>query len=236
MRQFLMVAAALVAGMLAGYWQPAGEVLRLQRELDGLRGQDCQRINPLRDFLGVQGGAKAEPAPVPLPRVGPAPGSPGSAAGTPAPVPVPVEPAASEPTPEPSLDPFDPAQVGQAAALMDARRAQALAALTEQAGLDGEQRAAVERIFGEMDQTVRASVEGFVGEALEAGTVQRRDALALGADLLDAAVVAEDALWEALPPEVMEGLDPEVYNPINFVGGDTVRALSRLQDVAVEGM
>ena len=235
MRQFLMVAAALVAGMLAGYWQPAGEVLRLQRELDGLRGQDCQRIDPLRDFLGVRGGGTApKPAPGAVP--GPAPGA-GGPAPEPGPVPVP-EPAggSGDAPPEPTPDPFDPAQVGQAAELMDARRAQALAALTEQAGLDEAQRAEVERIFGEMDRGVRASVEGFVGEALASGTVQRRDALALGADLLDAAVVAEDALWEALPPEVMEGLDPEVYNPINFVGGDTVRALSRLQDVAVEGL
>lgn len=235
MRQFLMVAAALVVGMLAGYWQPAGEVLQLQRELDGLRGKDCQRIDPLRDFLGVQsGGSPATPRSKPAPK--PAPGPPPvEPVEPPAPTPEPLEP----PEPggaEPGVDPFDPAQVDQAAALMDARRAQALAALTEQAELDEAQRAQVEQIFVEMDQSVRGSVEGFVEEALASGEVQRRDALALGADLLDAAVVAEDALWEALPAEVMEGLDPEVYNPINFVGGDTVRAMGRLKDVALEGL
>lgn len=237
MQRFLMVAAALVVGMLAGYWQPAGEALRLRGELDQLRGQQCRSINPVRDFLRVE---PDRPAPDRRPTADPSSASGGAPAGAPPGGPPADAPSDAPPGAAPEggqiPDPFDPAQIDQAVAVMAARRAQALAALTEQAELDAEQRAEVERIFEEMDRTVQASIEGFVDEALESQTVQRRDALALGADLLDAAVVAEDRLWESLPQETMEGIDPETYNPINFVSGETIRTLSRLQDIPVDGL
>jgi hypothetical protein len=110
-----------------------------------------------------------------------------------------------------------------------------MAALVEQADLDEDQEAAVTAVFDKMNEQIQGSAEDFVDTALARGNIERRDMLAFGADMLDAAVVAEDSLHAQLPPELMKDLDPELYNPLNFVGGAAADSLLRLKDMPLPG-
>jgi hypothetical protein len=117
------------------------------------------------------------------------------------------------------------------AAVLDARRAQAIAALSEEADLDEGQIATVEAVYDKMNASLKQSVEDFVSRAESTGTVERRDMMALGADVLDAAVVAEDGVRSVLPPEVAADLPEEFTDPLAFISSDVVMSLSRIRDL-----
>lgn len=232
MNRFITAAFALVLGILLGAWQPRGELLRLRAELDASTHTDCKNraLNPVETLLGVNHSENAAVPPVkPIDKVdepsGPVP-EPAVALETP-----PVETPSEGPPPVNDNDILSTENIEEAKALVEARRAQAMAALVEQADLDEDQEKAVVAVFDKMNEQIQASAEDFVDTALSRGNIERRDMLAFGADMLDAAVVAEDSLHAQLPPELMKDLDPELYNPLNFVGGAAADSLLRLKDM-----
>lgn len=237
MNRFITAAFALVLGILLGAWQPRGELLRLRAELDASTHADCQNraLNPVETLLGVkhsentptltekQAALAAEPSVSPPPSGDAMPD-------------VSKEATPPEATPEVTdNDILSTENIEEAKALVEARRAQAMAALVEQADLDEDQEKAVVAVFDKMNEQIQASAEDFVDTALARGSIERRDMLAFGADMLDAAVVAEDGLHAQLPPELMKDLDPELYNPLNFVGGAAADSLLRLKDMPLPG-
>ncbi len=228
MHRFLPVVLALVVGILLGAWQPRGELLRLRSELDAGRGKDCRTdaAASVRDLLGA-GGMHSPDEKASGPSVSSA--KPGVAGEKPeAPVePVPIDEGAGPP--KTKLPPEE--ELKEMAAVLDARRAQAIAALSEEADLDEAQIATVEAVYDKMNASLKLSVEEFVNRAESTGTVERRDMMALGADVLDAAVVAEDGVRSVLPPEVAADLPEEYTDPLSFISSDVVMSLSRIRDL-----
>ena len=89
----------------------------------------------------------------------------------------------------------------------------------------------MEAVYDKMNAQVKASVDEFVARAEASGTVERRDMMALGADVLDAAVVAEDGVRSVLPPDVAADLPEEYTDPLAFISSDVVMSLSRIRDL-----
>ncbi len=228
MHRFLPAVLAMVVGILLGAWQPRGELLRLRSELDASRGKDCRSdaAASVRDLLGA-GGMHSPDVP-PSRKTGAAPQSASPDQTGDAPEKAPpgeVEPEA----PENRLPPEE--ELKEMAAVLDARRAQAIAALSEQGDLDEAEIATVEAVYDKMNASLKASVDEFVARAESTGTVERRDMMALGADVLDAAVVAEDGVRSVLPPDVAADLPEEYTDPLSFISSDVVMSLSRIRDL-----
>ncbi|HNH50195.1 MAG TPA: hypothetical protein PKY30_24380, partial [Myxococcota bacterium] len=219
---------ALVVGILLGAWQPRGELLRLRSELDASRGKDCRSdaAASVRDLLGAGGMHSPDDVPVKRSPTSPTPSDPGEKPAAPENIP---PDALEAEAPKNQLPPEE--ELKEMAAVLDARRAQAIAALSEQADLDEAEIATVEAVYDKMNAQVKASVDEFVARAEASGTVERRDMMALGADVLDAAVVAEDGVRSVLPPDVAADLPEEYTDPLAFISSDVVMSLSRIRDL-----
>lgn len=216
MRSVLPAVVALVVGLLVGAWQPRGEVLALRAEVETLRlearrpraGEAAQGI---RSILRAPPVAEAAGAPE-------ATGAPDAPAG---------EAAEARPTPprrRPGPEDMKALRTG-----LDARAAQARAALIEQADLTDEELAEVDEAMAAMNEQLRAEVDAFVADALAAGEVDRRAMMELAAGALDVTIGADDALREALPEEVYLTLDEAVVDPFSYVDGTVVASLARLE-------
>ncbi len=227
-RTFLLVAAALVGGMLVGALSPRGELLRARAEVEALRGdaRACKRGAASAGIAQIFGGARpgnADPG-------GSRPGEPagkGAAAangpGADAP-PATGEVAPGEASARGSL-PESPEALGEA---LDARAAQARAALIEQVEPTAEELAAIDAAIDRMNQRLQAQVDA-LADALQTGEEpERRELLEFGAEALDAVIEADDAISAVIPPEARDDLDPEVLDPFAFIDGETVAGLAAL--------
>lgn len=223
MQRFVPVVVALVVGILLGAWQPRGEVLSLRAELDKQQAQKPCKSTATEEVRNLLGGR-------PTNRKTEAPAAPKTQPPIPDQRPdQPTDPTAS-PTEAPTRQ-IDAESVEEMVAVLNARRAQSMQALTEQADLNAAQQAAVEQIFDTMNSQLKASVEQFVASAEARGSVNRRDMMALGADVLDLVVNADDQLHQTLPAEVLEQVDEEATDPFAFVSGDAVEAFVKLQEM-----
>ena len=115
-----------------------------------------------------------------------------------------------------------------------ARRAQAMAALVEQAGLSSDQEKATQAIYDQMNTDLKNTLQDFVEKAQKNGKADRRDVMALGADVLEVMVATDDALRQQIPSDALEALDPEVTDPFAFVSGEVVKPLADLKDMDFE--
>jgi hypothetical protein len=224
MKPFLPAVAALVAGIVLGAWQPRGELLALRAEVDALRAKadkPCRTsaADRIRTILRAEAPVPAAPADEP-------PAAPASPDVPPAPDAVPAPPVADAPAPP------DPEEVKeQMAAALDARRAQALAALAEQGDLDEEEIAGVNAIVDDMNRQLKVEVDRFVDDALASGDVDRRDVMDFAAESLDIVIATDDKMRGALGVEVYDEVDDSALDPLSYLSGDTLDALARLQDV-----
>lgn len=227
MRSFVPVVIALVVGIVAGSWQPRGELLELRGEVDELRkvaARPCRQggAGSLAEIFRMpeeQGPpspprGSADPSAPPDP-----PPPPGLAAGD-APPPGPEAPLSAESAED---------AVATLKAGLDARRAQALQALTEQAELDEEQVAEVDAIMDQMNAELKTAVDQMVTEVLANGEVDRREMMEFGADALDIVLDADDRMRELLPEDVYAGVDDATVDPFSYVSGDTLASAVRLQ-------
>ena len=222
MRPFFAAVIALVVGIGLGAWQPRGELLEARAELDALRakGGDCRgsaaqsirsilRADPEgfeRDRPIVRNTAPTDPEPEATPE------------------PVPEEaPTEGPQTPEQMRDAMHTA--------LDARRAQALAALAEQADLDDTQVDAVEAAMDEMNRALAAEVDRFVADANESGIVERRDLMEFAAESLDIVIAADEQMRKAVPADVYDSIDDSAVDPFSYISGQTLDGLTRLEDI-----
>lgn len=228
-RTFLLSAAALVLGTLIGAFQPRGELLALREKVADLerRSREAQRGAAgagLREFFRAPpAAADRDPAPAPAPGEisadGPAPeGTPpaeaaeANAANTPA-----------ERT-GPSAD-----DVESMVAALDARAAQARAALMEQADLDDEQLDAIDDAMERMNEKLKRQVDAFA-QSVEAGAEpDRRELMEFAAEALDAVIEADDAIVANIPGSVRAEMDEEALDPMSFISGETLAAIATLE-------
>jgi len=230
LKPFFPAVVALVAGIVLGAWQPRGELLSMRAELDTLKaagGKPCRsgaadsirsilRADPstfeasggdrkVRNVGGPEGGEVAE----------------GEGEGAP-----PTDGA----TPEPPANAEQLRETMNTA--LDARRAQALAALVEQGGLEDAEVAAVTAAMDQMNRELKTEVDAFVDAAVASGEVDRRDVMEFAAGALDIVIAADDRLQKAVPADVYADVDDAAVDPFSYLSGDALDALVRLEGVA----
>ena len=233
MKPFFPAVVALVLGIVLGAWQPRGELLEMRAELDALRAEAARSrrgdaARSLRSILradapdlAVDGGPRRATA---TPAEGGATGE--AAAGAEAGAPADEGAAAATVPPAP-----EELQASLRAAL-DARRAQALAALVEQGGLDDAEADAVDAAMDQMNRELKAEVDAFVAEAVESGEVDRRQLMDFAAETLDIVIAADDRLRQTLPADVYDAVEDGAVDPFSYLSGDTLDGLARLEGVA----
>lgn len=228
MKNFVGIVVALVAGIVLGAFQPRGELLELRQRLDEANAKaarPCKAagIDQIRSMFQTAGADEGAPdpkadAPPPTPDEGPPP-PPGDMRAV---------------TGQPGQPP-DPAQMkkqlAELQAALDARRAHAIEALTEQADLSDDQVAQVDALFDTMNDNLKREVDDFVAQATKEGEVSRRDFLELGADALDTVIATDDALRGVVGEEAYKGLSDEVTDPMSYVDGTTMSSLSQVAEL-----
>jgi len=230
-KHFVPVVVALVIGIVLGAWQPRGELLAARKQMDELRAKARSSNRGGGSALeGIQQLLRAKP---------PRPGGPEPTGSTGGPEPTDADDAAPE-APDGATDAAGQApetldaaqirqQVGVMQATLDARRAQAMAALTEQGELSEDQQAEVTAAMSEMNTQLKAEVERFVAAANAGEDLDRRDAMEFTANSLDVVLAADDKMREILPADVYEAVDPEAVDPFSYLSGDAVESLSKLE-------
>lgn len=232
MRNFLLGVAALVIGLVVGSWQPRGEVLRLRGENDELRAKQarCTRGSAaagVRELLHADPGGGVEDRQARAERPTRARRADAEEDGEPT---EPPQPGPGTPAAQQSPEEMTAAMT----AALDARRAQARQALQEQADLDDEKLAEVDRVMDEMNAALKKEVDEFVATAIQSGDVDRRDMMDFAATGLDAVIVADDKLRAVLGPETYAEVDDAAVDPFSFIAGDTVASLAQVQDMVVD--
>jgi hypothetical protein len=238
MKGFVPAVVALVAGIVIGAWQPRGELLAARAELDSLRtgSKPCKgaAADGIRSILHAD-------APV-------APVAPGSSkkkttvhVGADAPPAEPSTPPEATPSSEPAAsdtpDPETPEQLRDAMHTgLDARRAQARAALQEQGDLSDDQMRAVDAIMDDMNGELKKEVDLFVKDAVAKGDVDRRDMMDFAAGALDVVIAADDKMRAQLPAELWDSVDDSALDPFSYVSGTTLDSVTDLKDVTTSGL
>lgn len=228
MKPFFPAVIALVVGIVLGALQPRGELLALREELDTVRAKGAQpcrggAADSIRSILRAAPQEMAErrneeedePSP-----------------DDPSPDDVPA-------TPDAQADGAPDAAAARSAAevedamvtAMDARRAQALQALTEQGDLGDDEVAAVNAAMDQMNREIKAEVDAFVADAVQNGSIDRRDILDFGAEALDIVIAADDRMRAALPEDVYADVDDAAVDPFSYISGESLTALTRLEGI-----
>jgi HAMP domain-containing protein len=230
-KPFVPAVIALVVGIVLGAWQPRGELLSLRQELDEERAaarRPCRAdatdgvrsLLRAPETLGVRAAKPGGDAPAVEPAVdgpleatdaGEEPGQDAPAGGAP-------------------FQDIEEARDAMHAAL-DARRAQAMAALVEQGDLEDDEIEAVNAAMDRMNQELEVAVGAFVDDALADKQVDRRDVMEFAADALDIVLAADDSVRLALPADLYDDIDPTAVDPLSYVSGDTLDALLLLEGV-----
>ncbi len=227
-RSFLLATAAMVLGTLLGAFQPRGELLALRAELLEVqaRTRDCQRGAAgagLREFFRAPArvaDSEEDAAEGAAPR-----GKDTAEAEAP-----PTEAEEEEGgTNEPEAASEGPDEVAAMVAAMDARSAQARAALLEQADLDDEEIEAIDTAIDRMNARLKQQVDAFAQSVEAGGEPDRRELMDFAAEALDAVIEADDALVATIPESVREGMDDEALDPMSFISGDTLSAIATLE-------
>lgn len=137
--------------------------------------------------------------------------------------------------PEPEAEPPSAEDIRKNVAMMqatlDARRSQALAALTEQGDLSDDQVDAVDAVMNEMNAKLKDEVNDFVAAANAGEDPDRRDMMEFAANTLDAVIIADDKLREIIPADIYDTLDAEAVDPFSYISGDAVPGLADLKEL-----
>lgn len=234
MKHFVPVVVALVVGIVLGAWQPRGELLTMRAENDTLRARIAaaeRGRGPMEGFRALLGAERSAVA-APDARTPDAPAAPDAepADGTPT--------AASSPADAPDDDAHEqalsPRSLDEMQAALDARRAQAMAALTEQADLSDADAARVDAAMDEMNAQLKVEVDRMVAQMADGHEPDRRDMMELAANGLDIALAADDKLRAVIPAEVYATLDPEAVDPFSYVSGEALAGILALHGAAPE--
>lgn len=227
-KHFLFLVAGIVLGTVVGLWQPRGELFAMREQL----AENEKEMAALRrqagaaSIAGLFHPARSTP-PGGTPEPGPQPSPDPTAAGAQG-----LQVTVGEPSGPATLAPdAENIDLGEAETMqgvkeaLDARAAQARAALVEQANLDDEQLAAFDAAIDRMNERLQKQID-LLATQLESGEQpDRRDLMELGAEGLDAMIEADDTIAEALPPDVRDAIDDELLDPFSHVDGTTMESL-----------
>ncbi len=221
---------ALVAGIVLGAWQPRGELLAMRTELDALKvagARPCRggAAESIRSIL------RADPTSLEAPSEGRRVRNVGDAAPTGAPEEVDGVLPAPDADATPEIQSPDQLREAMNTAL-DARRAQALAALVEQGGLEEAEVGMVTDSMDQMNRELRAEVDAFVEGAVAAGEVDRRDIMDFAAESLDIVIAADERMRRSVPAEVYAEVDDAAVDPFSYLSGEALESLVRLEGIA----
>jgi hypothetical protein len=225
LKPFFPAVVALVVGIVLGAWQPRGELLAIRSDMDALkaeRAKPCRTsaASNIRALLHADGDALGHADAKPEPDEPAEDAAEGDDTDVPgAPPDTDAPPAAPRMTPE------------DVTAALDARRAQARAALVEQADLDDEQMAAVDAAMDEMNRELAVQVGTFVDAAVSEGDIDRRSMMDLASGALDAVIDADDKMRTILPADVYAEIDDSAVDPFSYISADTLDALVKVQDM-----
>lgn len=227
LKPFFPAVVTLVLGIVLGTWQPRGELLAMRAEMDELRAAAARpcRGDAARSIRSILRAETPDLSREETPPPGPASAADGAA---------PAADVEDEPDGPASAPPGRSAEAlrdGMRTAL-DARRAQALAALAEQGDLDDAEIDAVEAAMDQMNRELKAEVDAFVEAALETGEVDRRDVMDFAAESLDIVIAADERMRQALPAVVYDTVNDSAVDPFSYIAGDTLDGLVRLEGVA----
>jgi HPt (histidine-containing phosphotransfer) domain-containing protein len=227
-KSFLILVLGLVVGVAVGLWQPTGELVAMrgqlaqnEREMASLRRQSATSgiaglFHPASRSKAaaapVEGGTAAEP----------------NATGEAPPDANGVHIELGEGKEQPPL--LEQAETLEGAAeALDARAAQARAALVEQSDLSDDELAAFDAAIDKLNERLRTSVDALATQMAAGKEPDRRELMELGAEGLDAMIEADDAINAAIPQEVRESIDDELLDPFSHVDGSTLASLSQLE-------
>jgi hypothetical protein len=223
-KHLVLAAVALVFGLVIGGLGPRSEVRALQARVDELEAKPCRGGAEVTSLFRGRMWENDQTAPPPEEPVAPAPPS--------RPEPAEVVAAPSEPSAAPSGASTPPNVDGEAAEQikegLQIRRAQAIAALREQAGASDDQMADVDVIVDQMNADLAAVAETWVAAAGE-GDLSRRDMMLLASETLDVLIDTEDALFGTFSSEQRAALSEEVLDPTAYVDGSVVDRFSELE-------
>ena len=221
-KHFVLAAVTLVVGLVIGGLGPRAEVRSLRAQLEEI-GDAPRGRGVGRDIASMFRGRPWEgsvPEDPPLAEDGterkPRPKQAD-----------PADPEAEDAEGEPIVDGTFDENAARMKEAMEIRRAQAIAALREQADASDEQMAAVDAIVGDMNADLQALAEDFVATARE-GEPSRRDLMVFASDTLEVFIGTEDALYEALPEDQRDEISQEALDPMSYVDGGIVDVLSEL--------
>lgn len=228
----ILAAGAFVAGIVAGGIGPRGEVRRLEAEVFELQRAATRGPNaPGRQLatLITQGLEGADAATPPGRRPAPPQGDTDGQASSPEPDDVDAEGferALRDGADEP-ID--DGAPLEAAREMLELRRDQAYRALREQADPDPAQLEAIDGALADMNVELTDMAHELVDQVMADGTPNRRDTMALGADVLDLMVRTEDRMLGSLSPDQRARLGDDVTDPTAFIDPGVVEILQRLE-------
>ena len=234
-KPFLMLVAGLILGTIVGLWQPRGELFAMREQL----AENEKEMASLRRQAGAASIATMfrPRGPVAKPDATPEPGTG-----------LPENP---EPQPDGVNVQFDNGQGDEKSAdneingaladaetmegvkeALDARAAQARAALLEQTDLDDGQLADFDAAIDRMNSRLQKQIDGLATQLESGQEPSRRELMELGAEGLDAMIEADDAIAEAIPPEERAEIDDELLDPFSHVDGTTMESLLQFDGLA----
>lgn len=219
-RTFLIAVGALVVGTAIGAWEARGERLELRGRVTMLEQETraCKRGAASQGIARILGGRD---------------GAVEAAAGGEAPPDAPQRAVVGLGTREesqPEIGAQFPKTSEAMADALNARAAQAHAALIEQADPDDEQLALIDAAIEKMNARLKSQVDAFTASVQGGTEPDRRELMDFAAEALDAVIEADDSFREALPDDVRDAIDDQALDPFSYIDGSTLASLALLED------
>lgn len=224
---FAIAAATFLLGLVVGGIGPRGEVADLQQEVFRLEREASRGGNAGRELAalitkGLENRAPGQDG------ITIAPVRPPDATDDGGPPPdqhVGTREIPGEDAPPPPVADEGPRTLEAARDALAVRRRQARAALLEDVDPTEDQEAEIDAAFDDMNVELEAIAREVVDIVNTQGEPSRRDMMRLGADTLDAMVVAEDRVLAVLDPGQRDAVRPEATDPASFVDPEIVDLL-----------
>lgn len=229
MRLFVVAALSLLLGIVIGGIGPRSELRELRQEMSELEGKACAQDSIGKDLaalLSAGAGARdASRAREEADRI--AEENPEVAEQLDQ-MDANREQARGEVTEQLQSAAANDEELRAARTALELRRAQARAALLEDADPSPEQLDEIDSAVAEMNQGLNQLASELVNMMAKGEEPTRRDAMAFAADALDTMIIAEDRINAALDEDQLAGVDEQALDPFSYVDPALVDVLARL--------
>lgn len=234
MKEIAVAAVALLLGLVLGGLPVRGDLREAEAKVADLEARPCQE-GVGKDLARFFGGARTAPIAEPLRPPNPTPGPRELAEANPEAAALAAEIDEAElqiqaETAEGLRDALEERseELELARAALELRKAQARAALIEEADPDGAQLETIDAAYDAMNGELQRIAASLGKQVLDGGEPDRREAMAFAADALDAMLLAEDEVLGALDPEQRQDLSDGAINPFSHVDPGLVDILLEL--------